>query len=147
MRLQIFFKQVILIFSMVSLLLVAMSIPVFANEKHDLQKAFFKEYTFLLKEKKALQKRFKEVKSKGVADRRAVKNEIDTLKQQVRVIELEAERINDYLITVEKETFAKEADKNVLEVTIEQANAMLSPQDSGRYSSLSQIMCKRPIFY
>jgi len=138
MRLHTFFKNALLAVSTVAM--VSITSTAAANEEHDLQKAFFKEYTFLLKEKKALEKRLENIKDQNFAEKKSLQSKINGLKENVRSTDLEAERINDHIITVEKETIAKESNQGVYEATLDQANATLDPENNNRQTNITGIV-------
>ena len=112
----------------------------YAAEEHDLQKAFLKEYTFLLKEKKALEQRLAQVKKDTQEEKLGIERDINRLKERVNQAETEAGRLNDHILTVEKETIAKETNQNVYEATLDQANATLNPEGDKRLSSIEGIV-------
>lgn len=111
-----------------------------AEQQHDLQKAFFKEYTFLLKEKKALEARLKQVKQEQAREKANLKKTIAGLKESAYQSELEAQRINDQINTVEKETLAKESNRTVFEATLDQANATLYPDNEAKEDTIKGVV-------
>lgn len=113
-----------------------------AEEKHELEKAFYKEYTFLLKEKKSLANRLKTLKSENDRSVSELKSEIDNLKEKSFQKELEIQRINDMILTVDKETIAKETNANVFAATLDQANVTLYPNTDQREETIDGVVSK-----
>ncbi|MDR9499999.1 MAG: MotA/TolQ/ExbB proton channel family protein [Hydrogenovibrio sp.] len=111
-----------------------------AEEEHQLEKAFYKEYTFLQKEKQTLEKRLKELRQDASNTEKTVKNEIEALKQAAQEKEMGVERLNNKILTIEKETLAKESSHSVFEATIDQANATLNPQGKDKASSIESVV-------
>jgi biopolymer transport protein ExbB len=111
-----------------TLLLVAFfSSVVFAEDaaKHDLEKAFYKEYSFLLKEKRAMQSRINQLKSKHSKEQSLAKRELQNLKTESDALLLEIDRNNDQLTIVEREILSKESGQSVFDATLEQASISL----------------------
>ncbi len=131
-------------FSIKVLLLTLMISPVLhAQEpKHDLERAFYKEYSFLLKEKKAMQSRIQQLKSKQQAEQKTAQQELEMLQSESDALRLEADRINDQIAVVERETLAKASNQGVFEATLEQASATLKqpgePKLTGIEETISQ---------
>jgi len=93
--------------------------------KHDLEKAFYKEYSFLLKEKRAMQARINQLKAKNSKEQNLVKQELESFKSENDSVLLKIERENDLLTIVEREILAKESGQSVYDATLEQASASL----------------------
>lgn len=112
----------------IALLALLLSTSVWAEDqaKHDLQKAFFKEYSFLLKEKKAMEARLQSLKQTMKKEKSAENKDLENLKAQNDALRLQADRINDNIATLERETLAKESNQTVFEATLEQASATLN---------------------
>lgn len=113
-----------------------------ASEKHELEKAFYKEYSFLLKERKSLENRLKNLKSDNVSAVRELKSEIDGLKEKSFQKELEIQRLNEMILTVDKETIAKETNANVFSATLDQANVTLYPNTDQREETIEGVVSK-----
>lgn len=113
-----------------------------ADEKHELEKAFYKEYTFLLKEKKSLENRLKTLKSENELSVSELKLEIDSLKEKSFQKELEIQRINEMILTVDKESIAKETNANVFSATLEQANVTLHPNTDQKEETVDGVVSK-----
>lgn len=110
--------------------------------KHDLEKAFYKEYSFLLKEKRAMEKRIKQIKAQQTKELKQAKNELQSLKSTNDALMLEIERNNDQLGIIERETLAKESNQSVYEATLEQAGATLNKQGDPELSSIKETIEK-----
>lgn len=110
--------------------------------KHDLQKAFFKEYSFLLKEKKAMQKRLQQLKAQMRREKSQMNKELDALKSDNDALLLETDRINENIATLERETIAKESNQSVLDATFEQASASLNQKGEPELSGIEATIAK-----
>lgn len=117
-----------------------LSFSVMAEEtaEHDLEKAFYKEYSFLVKEKKAMQARIKELKTKHTTTENQARGELENLKAKNDALFLQSDRINDQLATVERETLAKESNQSIYEATLEQASATLNKAGEPKLMGIEQ---------
>ncbi|PLA75349.1 flagellar motor protein MotA [Hydrogenovibrio sp. SC-1] len=127
-------------FSIKVLLLTLLISPVLhAQEpKHDLERAFYKEYSFLLKEKKAMQSRIQQLKSKQQAEQKTAQQELEMLQSESDALRLEADRINDQIAVVERETLAKASNQGVFEATLEQASATLKQPGDPKLTGIEE---------
>lgn len=106
--------------------------------KHDLERAFYKEYSFLLKEKKAMQSRIQQLKSKQQAEQKTAQQELEMLQSENDALRLEADRVNDQIAVVERETLAKASNQSVFEATLEQASATLKAPGEPKLSGIEE---------
>lgn len=121
-----------------------MSVSSFAaqDNEHDLQKAFYKEYSFLLKEKKAMQARLDKLKQTMKKEKAKESAELETLKAKNDSMRLQSDRLNDNIATLERETLAKESNQSVFEATLEQADASLNQQGDVPLKSIDDTVAK-----
>ncbi|KUJ72442.1 MotA/TolQ/ExbB proton channel family protein [Thiomicrospira sp. WB1] len=111
-----------------------------AQEEHELEKAFYKEYTFLQKEKKALENRLKTLQAENKKAKRDLKEELEQYQQSAFEAEMEIEHLNEKIVTIDKEALAKESSQTVFEATLDQANATLHPDGSDKADSIEQVI-------
>ncbi len=110
--------------------------------EHDLQQAFFKEYSFLLKEKKAMQQRLRSLKSQIEKEKNTMNTDLNILQEESNLLFLEVDRVNDNLTILERETIAKESSQLVFIATLEQAEATVSNKNDEPLKSIEDTVIK-----
>ena len=113
-----------------------------SNSSHDLQKAFFKEYSFLIKEKKAMQKRVTQLKRQMSREKNSLTAQLNSLKMKNDSLLLKIERINENMTTLERETIVKETNLSVFDATLEQATASLNNKGDIALKTITETITK-----
>lgn len=106
--------------------------------KHDLERAFYKEYSFLLKEKRAMQDRIQQLSAKQQTERKKAQHELEILQSENDALRLESDRINDQISIVERETLAKASNQGVFEATLDQATATLKQPGEPKLTGIEE---------
>lgn len=92
----------------------------------ELEKAYQKEYAYLVAEKKALQERLKSIDKTQGATISRVNKEIDALQAEYLSRQNETDRMNQLVVDVSREADYSENDKLLMETTLLQATDSLS---------------------
>ena len=112
------------------------------NAKHDLEKAFYKEYSFLLKEKRAMEQRLNQLKSQQQKELNQHRSQLQSFKSENDSLLMEVERVNEQIGVVERETLAKESNQSVFEATLEQATASLNTEADGELKAIGETISR-----
>lgn len=112
------------------------------STEHDLQKAFFKEYSFLIKEKKAMKKRLASLKSQMAIEKTTMQSELETLQLKNNSLELKIDRLNENIALMERESITNESNKSIFDTTLEQASATLTNNGEKNLTSIKETVNK-----
>ncbi|ARU54353.1 biopolymer transport protein [Oleiphilus messinensis] len=115
------------------LLLLIVSVSVLSvsprGQADELEKAYQKEYAYLVAEKKALQNRLTELKTSQQSVLRKIKGEIDQLQSQYLGQQNQVDRTNRLIADASRDVDFNENDSLILDTTLIQAKESLSKLD------------------
>jgi biopolymer transport protein ExbB len=95
----------------------------------ELEKAYQKEYAYLVAEKKALQDRLKSISQSQSKTLTSVEKEIDSLQSRYLTKKNETDRLNKLIVEASRESDFSENDMLLIETTLLQARDSLSKND------------------